>query len=115
VLVVRDAAGLVVDVLLGFVVVVVLEAFAPVVLVVELLVLAVELPFGFVEVVVLLEAFALEPVVLVVELLLAAFLDVIVVVVLLATVAAPAFRVVVVVGLAFLGSGTVQVRREEPS
>jgi hypothetical protein len=28
---------------------------------------------------------------------------------------APAFMVVVVVGLAFLGSGTVQVRREEPS
>lgn len=30
-------------------------------------------------------------------------------------VVAPAFIVVVVVGLAFLGSGTVQVRREEPS
>ncbi len=39
----------------------------------------------------------------------------VVLVVLLATVAAPARKVVVVVGFAPLGSGTVQVRREEPS
>jgi hypothetical protein len=83
----------------GFVVVV-LEPFAPVVLLVVLVLP--EAAFGFLAVVVVVEAFAWEAVVLVV-------------VVLLAAVATPAFRVVVVVGLAPLGRGTVQVRREEPS
>jgi hypothetical protein len=39
----------------------------------------------------------------------------VVVVLLSEALTAPGFRVVVVVGLAFLGRGTVQVRREEPS
>jgi hypothetical protein len=77
------------DVDAGFVVVV-LEAFAPVAFVVVLVVLA-EAAFGFLAVVL------------------------VVLVVLLAAVAAPARKVVVVVGFAPLGSGTVQVRREEPS
>jgi hypothetical protein len=70
----------------GFVVVV-LEAFAPVALLVVLVVLA-DADLGFLAVVL---------------------------VVLLAAVTAPAREVVVVVGFAPLGSGTVQVRREEPS
>ena len=94
-----DFAGPLVLVVAGLaVVLVVFEAFAPVVLLV--LPPLPEAGFGFFAVVVLVEAFTLEPVVLVV---------------LLADVAAPAFMVVVVVGLAPLGGGTVQVRREEPS
>ena len=81
----------------GFVVVV-LEAFAPVVLLVVLVVP--DAALGFLAVVVLVDAFTAAPVVLVV---------------LLAAVAAPARRVVVVVGLAPFGTGTAQVRREEPS
>jgi hypothetical protein len=89
-------------------VVVVLEDFVPVV--VE--VLAPVADFGLVEEVVLLEALALDEVVLVV---LDVFDLAVVVVVLSEALTAPGFRVVVVVGLAFLGSGAVQVRREEPS
>ena len=93
-----DFAGPLVLVVAGLaVVLVVLDAFAPVVLV-ELAALP-DAAFGFFAVVVVVETFALELVVLVV----------------LAAVAAPAFRVVVVVGLAPLGGGTVQVRRREPS
>jgi hypothetical protein len=87
VLVVPAAGPEVDDVDAGFVVVV-LEAFAPVALLVVLVVLP-EAAFGFLAVVL---------------------------VVLLDAVAAPARKVVVVVvGLAPLGRGTVHIRREEPS
>ena len=82
----------------GFVVVV-LEAFAPVALRVVLVVLP-EAAFGFLAVVVLVDDFAAGPVVLVV---------------LLAALPAPARNVVVVVDLAPFGSGTIHVRRDEPS
>ena len=98
-----DLAGLLVPVVDGLVdppvVLVVLEAFAAPVVLVVLLAL-VEAFFGFVVVVVLPAPFAFEPVGPVVV---------------LEAVAPPAFVVVVVVGLAFLGSGTLQVNRDEPS
>ena len=89
VLVVAALDRVVDDVDAGFAVVV-LEAFAPDVLLV-VLVLA-DAAFGFFAVVVL-----------------------VLLLLVLAAVAAPARKVVVVVGLAPLGRGTVQVSREEPS
>ena len=93
----------VVDGVAGLVVVlVVLEAFVPVVLLVlVVLVVLPEAAFGFLAVVVVLVA--------------AFALDGVVVAVLPAPVATPAFTVVVVVGLAPLGGGTVQIMRREPS
>ena len=97
-MVVPAAFGPVADVLVatGLVVVVVLAAFAPVVLVV--LPALPDAVFDFEVVVVLPTAFAFE-----------------VVTAELVAVAAPAFTVVVVVDLAPFGGGTLQVRRDEPS
>ena len=98
-MVVPAAFGPLVDVLVvaGLVVVVVLAAFAPVVLVVPPALPDAVFDFEVV-VVLLLTDFALE-----------------VVTVELVAVAAPAFVVVVVVDLAPFGSGALQVRRDEPS
>jgi hypothetical protein len=108
VVVVLDAAfGVVVLVVEGLVVAV--DCLAPVVLVVVLLG-----ALGLVVVVVDFDVVAVEPRAAVVDVVFG-FVDEVVSLSPVVVVVAPALAVVVVVGLAFFGSGTVQVRRDEPS